>query len=218
MFARVRRAVPTTIVALGAAAALAACGTSTVDQDQSTQAAGLFPASVSARFPARQTLAQNTQLIITVKNTGRRAMPDVAVTLSNPRDGSGAQALGTLLAQPAAGQPILSGRSRPVWVINQAPGPCLFSCHQGGPGADVTAYTNTWARHDSLAPGKTAVFDWHVTAVEPGAYTVAYQVAAGLSGHATATGSGTRGQLGVRISARARGAYINGAGQIVDTN
>jgi hypothetical protein len=218
MFARVRSAFLSTIGALSAAAAVAGCGASTANEDQSTQATGRFPATVSTRFPARQTLAENSELIIRVKNTGRRTMPNVAVTLTNPKVGSGAQALGTLLAQPAAGQPILSGRSRPVWVINQAPGPCGYSCQQGGPGGDVTSYTNTWALNQGLAPGRTAVFDWHVTAVLPGAYTVAYRIAAGLSGQATATGPRTLGRLKVVISSKARGAYINAAGQVVSTH
>ena len=61
------------------------------------------------------------------------------------------------------------------------------------------------------------MFDWHVTALQPGAYTVAYQVAAGLSGQASASGAGTRGRLKVVISAKPRGAYINSAGQVVTT-
>ncbi len=217
MFARVRRGVWSTIATAAAAAALAGCGASTANQGQSTQATGTFAARVKASFPARQTLAQNSQLIIRIKNTGRRTMPNVAVTLTNPKYGSGAQALGTLLAAPAAGQPILAGRSRPVWVINQAPGPCGYSCRQGGPGAGATDYTNTWAL-GSLGPGDTKVFDWHVTALAPGAYTVAYQVAAGLAGKAFASGAGTRGRLKVVISAKPRGAYINSAGKVVNTN
>ena len=216
MFARVRRGVWTTIATVASAAALAACGASTANEDQATQATGSFPASVKAAFPAKQTLAENSQLVIRITNTGSRTMPNVAVTLTNPKYGSGAQALGTLLAAPAAGQPILAGRSRPVWVINQAPGPCGYSCQQGGPGAGATAYTNTWAL-GTLPPGATRTFDWHVTALEPGAYTVAYQVAAGLSGKASATGASTHGQLKVVIASKPRSAYINSAGKIVNT-
>jgi hypothetical protein len=212
----VRRGVWTIIGTLLAATTLAACGASTANEAQSSQATGRFPAAVRASFPARQTLAQDASLVIRVKNTGRRTMPNVAVTLTNPKYGSGAQALGTLLAAPAPGQPILAGRSRPVWVINQAPGPCGYSCQQGGPGAGVTAYTNTWAL-GALAPGATKTFDWHVTALQPGAYTVAYRVAAGLSGQASATGQRTAGKLKVVISSKARGAYINSAGKVVYT-
>lgn len=194
--------------------ALGACGGGSANEGQSTQATGSFPATVRAAFPARQRLAEPTRLIITVHNAGTRTMPNVAVTLLNPKYGSGAQALGTLLAQPAPGQPILAGRSRPIWIIDQAPGPCGYSCQQGGPGAGATAYTNTWAL-GPLAPGHSLTFAWHVTAVQPGAYTVAYRVAAGLSGAATATGAGTAGRLHIVISAKPRNAYVNNAGQVV---
>ena len=209
-----RRGVWPTIAALSSAAALSACGASTANQAQSSQATGRFPAKVSARFPAQQSLAEAADLVIKVTNTGRHTMPNVAVTLTNPRYGSGAQALGTLLAQPAPGQPILAGRSRPVWVIDQAPGKCGYSCEQGEQGAGVTAYTNTWAL-GTLAPGHSMTFDWHVTALQPGAYTVAYRVAAGLSGQAPATGAGTAGKLKVVIASKPRSAYINRAGQPV---
>ncbi|HET9074539.1 MAG TPA: hypothetical protein VFN48_08165 [Solirubrobacteraceae bacterium] len=204
----------TAFSSLVVALALSACGGASPNEGQSTQATGAFPATVSAAFPARQRLAEATRLLITVHNSGTRTMPNVAVTLLNPQAGSGAQALGTLLAQPASGQPPLAGRSRPVWIIDQAPGPCGYSCHQGGPGAGATAYTNTWAL-GPLAPGRSLTFAWHVTAVEPGTYTVAYQVAAGLSGAATATGASTRGRLHIVISSKPRSAYVNNAGQVV---
>ena len=212
-----RRGVWTIIATLATASALAACGANTANEDQSSQATGDFPAVVSARFPAHQRLAEPANLVITVKNTGSRTMPNVAVTLTNPRYGSGAQALGTLLAAPAAGQPILAGRSRPVWVIDRSPGACGYSCQQGGPGAGATAYTNTWAL-GSLAPGDVKTFDWHVTALQSGAYTVAYRVAAGLSGQAATTGAGTQGKLEVVISSKPPGAYVTRTGKVVDTN
>jgi hypothetical protein len=211
-----RRWVPTALAAASMALAVSACG-SGANEDQSTQATGTFPAAVSARFPAKQHLAQASQLVIKVKNTGGRTMPNVAVTLSNPKYGSGAQSLGTLLAAPSAGQPILAGRSRAVWVIDQGPGPCNYSCKQGGPGAGVTAYTNTWAL-GSLAPGATRTFAWHVTALQSGSYTVAYQVAAGLSGKAPVAGTATSGELLVKITSKPREAYVNNAGQVVNEN
>lgn len=196
--------------------AVAACGANTANEDQSGEATGSFPATVHVSFPTRQHLAQPTKLVIRITNTGSRAMPNVAVTLTNPKYGSGAQALGTLLAAPAAGQPILAGRSRPVWVIDRAPGPCDYSCKQGGPGAGATAYRNTWAL-GRLAPGASVTFAWHVTAIQPGAYTVAYRVAAGLSGKAAATGTGTAGRVRVTIASKPREAYVNNAGQVVYT-
>lgn len=177
---------------------------------------GSFPVQVKSSFPAVQRLAQQTHLVISIHNSGSRPMPDVAVTLTNPKYGTSAQALSTLLAAPAAGQPILASRSRPVWIIDQAPGPCRYSCKQGGPGGAATAYSNTWAL-GPLAPGHTVKFDWKVTAVQSGTYRVRYQVAPALTGGGHATGPSSSGQLSVRVSAKPRQAYVNNAGQIVYT-
>ncbi len=215
MFARVRRGFAPSIAAATAALALAACGANTANEDQAAQATGDFPARVQVRFPVRQHLAQPSQLVIAVTNTGARVMPNVAVTISNPA-APGAQAFGTLIAAPAPGQPILAGRSRAVWVIDRGPGPCGYSCHQGGPGAAVTSYTNTWAL-GRLRPGHTATFEWHLTALAPGAYTVAYRVAAGLSGKAPAVGATTAGALHVAIASTPRQAFVNAAGQVVES-
>ena len=163
---------------------------------------GQFPVSVSSSFPSSQRLAQQTSFMVRIKNVGKSAIPDVAVTVLNPRYGSAAQAFGTLLRANGAGQPLLASRSRPVWIINQAPGPCGYSCKSRGPGGAATAYSNTWAL-GKLAPGRTAVFRWKLTAVEPGAYTVEYEVAAGLNGYAKAVlsdKSPARGHFDVHIS------------------
>ena len=193
---------------------VAACG-SGPRQDASEPKAN-FPVTVSqATFPTSQQLAENTHLVITVRNAGNRVIPNIAVTLINPQTGTAAQAFATLLAA----QPGLASRSRPVWIINQAPGPCLYSCQQGGPGGAATAYSNTWAL-GRLKPGETAKFDWAVTAVKSGTYTVDYQVAAGLNGKAKAVANGNqpvKGSFTVKIATKPRQAYVNNNGQIVYT-
>jgi hypothetical protein len=174
-----------------------------------------------ASFPTTQRLSQHTHLVISVRNTGNKAIPNIAVTILNPAAGTAAQAFGTLLPQSPPGQPPLAGRSRPVWIVNQPPGPCQYSCNHSGPGGAVTANSNTWAL-GKLAPGHTARFDWGVTAVQAGNYTVKYEVAAGLSGKAKAVlGSGggpVSGSFRVTISSKPRQAYVNNNGQIVYTN
>lgn len=197
------------------ALALGACGSGPADT--AGEAPGSFPVQVTSSFPTSQRLAQQSDLVITVHNTGSQTLPDVAVTLTNPKYGTAAQALGTLLAAPSPGQPILASRSRPVWIIDQDPGPCQYSCKQGGPGAAATAFSDTWAL-GKLAPGQSAKFDWKVTAVRAGSYTVAYKVAAGLSGKAVATGTSSRGRLAVKINSAPRQTYVNNSGQIVYGN
>jgi hypothetical protein len=175
-----------------------------------------FPVAVASSFPASQTLAEQTSFMVRIKNVGTRAIPNVAVTVLNPKYGSAAQAFGTLIKAGSAGQPILASRSRPIWIIDQEPGPCGYGCKNRGPGGAATAYTNTWAL-GKLAPGHTAVFRWKLTAVQPGAYTVEYEVAAGLNGYAkavTAGGSPARGSVDAHISSAPPTVTVQGNGQV----
>ena len=53
----------------------------------------------------------------------------------------------------------LASPSRPIWIVDQPPGPVPVTvCKAGGPGGAVTAYSNTWAL-GQLKPGATAKFD-----------------------------------------------------------
>jgi hypothetical protein len=182
---------------------------------------GKFTVAVSAAsFPSSQTLSQHSHLVITVRNAGRKTIPDVAVTICNvtcaypaPKgEGTSASAFAADVSQPSLANP-----SRPTWVVDQAPGSCGFSCKGGGQGAAVTAYSNTWAL-GRLKPGHTAKFDWAVTAVSVGKHVLAWQVAAGLNGRATAAladGSKPRGTFAVDISSAPQQTYVNNNGQIV---
>jgi hypothetical protein len=205
------------LAAATAAALLAACGSGT--EQNPGERPGSFQVKVTSSFLTHQRLAQETDMVISVKNTGHRTIPDVAVTITNPRYGDAAQSFGVLIPQNRAGQPILASRSRPVWIIGQAPGPCGYSCKHLGPGGTATAYTDTWAL-GRLAPGKTATFNWHLTAVRAGSYTVRYQVAAGLNGYAkavTAKGLPVSGSYAVTISSAPRNTYVESNGAVVSS-
>ena len=70
------------IAALGVGVAVAACGGG--QSQASSEPKGNFPVAVdTASFPASQSLAQKTHLVIAVRNTGSKAIPDVAVTICN---------------------------------------------------------------------------------------------------------------------------------------
>jgi hypothetical protein len=200
--------------------ALSACGGG---QSQAAhEPRGKFTVNVSsARFPASQQISQHTHLVIAVRNTSRKTIPDVAVTICNvtcaypaPKgEGSSAQAFAADINQPDA-----ANSSRPNWIVDRGPGKCGYSCQNGGQGAGVTAYSNTWAL-GKLAPGRTARFDWAVTAVAPGKHTVAWEVAAGLNGKARAVlsdGSQPHGTFAVHISTAPPQTYVNNNGQIVN--
>ena len=195
------------------ASLVAGCGAT---EQNAGEPHGQFPVSVSSSFPSSQRLAERTAFTVRIKNVGSKVIPDVAVTVLNPRYGTAAQAFGTLLPENGSGQPILASRSRPVWIIDQAPGPCGYSCRHRGPGGAATAYSNTWAL-GRLAPGHTAVFSWKLTAVQAGAYTVEYEVAAGLNGYARAVlanDSPARGRFAVHISSAPPQVTVLGNGQV----
>jgi hypothetical protein len=97
--------------------------------------------------------------------------------------------------------PRLADPSRPIWVLDQGP--------KGGD----TAYTNTWAG-GPLKPGGTATFEWHLTAVKPGRYTLRYAVAPGLNGRARPMGH-NRGSFSVRIDDRPPAARVGAHGEVI---
>jgi hypothetical protein len=80
----------------------------------------------------------------------------------------------------------------------------------------VTAYSNTWAL-GALAPGRTATFIWHVTAVQPGVHVLAWEVAAGLNGKAKALQNGTTpgGNITVLVHKAPAKTYVTNSGKIV---
>jgi hypothetical protein len=132
--------------------------------------AGMFRVDVvKASFPAKQHVARSESLVIAVKNTGDRAVPDVAVTVDS--------------FSARSDQAGLADANQAVWVIDSEP--------RGG----TTAYANTWAL-GPLPPGRTRRFVWHVTAVRPGTHTVRWRVAAGLNGKARAMLAGNRAPAG----------------------
>ncbi len=164
-----------TITLTAAALAVAGCG-SEARQD-ANEPDGTFSVDVTkASFPGKQQIAASQKMTIRVKNTGSRTIPNIAVTVDS--------------FNKRSEQPGLADARRPVWVIDEGP--------EGG----ETAYTNTWSLN-RLGAGETKTFEWNVTPVEPGRYTVKYTVAAGLDGKAKATASGggpVTGTFPVQIS------------------
>jgi hypothetical protein len=198
---------------------MAGCGAG--QRQDSGEPSGNFTVSVpTATFPSAQRLAQNSHLVIAVRNDSSKTIPNVAVTICNTTcaypapvgQGTSVQAFSYYLHQP-----YLANHSRPIWIVDRPPGECIYSCLKGGPGGAVTAYSNTWAQ-GSLPPGDTATFDWALTAVKSGNFIVAWEVAAGLNGKAKAVladGSLPHGLFAVNISSAPQKAYVTGSGQVI---
>lgn len=218
-----------------AAATLAACQ----GRQDAYEPKGNFPVTVpTATFPLSQTLSEHSHLVISVHNAGNAVIPDVAVTICNVTcafpspagEGTEVQPFSYPLSTPGSTSspngPPDADLSRPVWVVDRPPGECSpspknynagYSCQSGGPGSAVTASPNTWAM-GRLGPGQTDTFDWAVTAVHAGRYTVAWEIGAGLynKAHAvSADGSPTNGTFSVNITGTPSQPYVNNAGQIV---
>ncbi|MEA2213149.1 MAG: hypothetical protein QOF83_3097 [Solirubrobacteraceae bacterium] len=199
---------------------ITACGSGGARQD-ATEPKGKFPVTVdAASFPVAQTLSQHSHLTIAIRNSGSKTIPDVAVTICNVScayPASTAQGTSAQAFSQDLNAKYLANPSRPIWVVDQGPGACRYSCQNGGQGAAVTAYSNTWAL-GKLAPGKTVRFDWKVTAVSPGRHVVAWEIAAGLNGRARAVlsnGSLPHGAFAVNIASKPARNYVNNSGQIV---
>ena len=186
-----------TVLLLGASAlavALASgCGES--KHQDAGEAKGTFTLRVAhASFPSHQPIARPERLVLSVRNTGAHVVPNVTVAVSS--------------FDYTSDYPNLADRKRPVWVVDDGPGPLpsipVETVQVDPPGGGATATYNIWAL-GRLAPGATRKFVWHVTPVKPGVHTVSYRVYAGLNGRARAqlAGGGTpSGSFTVAIASR----------------
>ena len=213
------------LLALG----VAACGGQRQDANEPS---GNFPVSiVTADFPSKQQLAQNTSLTLGVTNTGDKTIPNLAITIftsSNASTGASGTSTAQAGSEGGAGnepeaqgsfsvrvdQPDLAIPFRPVWILEE--GYPKYVGQTASAGAEA-AQTDTYA-FGSLAPNQSKHMVWSVTPVMPGTYTVHYRVAAGLQGKAkavTSDGSVPQGEFVVRISNTPPQTRVNDQGKVV---
>lgn len=159
----------------GATALLALAGCGGGERQDEDEPSGTYQVDVDARFPEAQSLAKREELEIAVRNTGRSAVPNLAVTVNGFESRSDQRGL----ADP----------NQPVWIVDEGP--------EGG----TTAYTDTWAL-GRVEAGQTKRFRWRVTPVTAGTHEIRWKVAAGLDGKARAAAAGggePRGTFTVRV-------------------
>jgi hypothetical protein len=190
-------------------AGLIAAGCGSGARQDAREPQGTFAlAVVRAAFPAKQSIARPTSLVLVVRNVGTRTAPNVAVTLDS--------------FYYTSHFPELAANKRPIWVVERGPGaiPTLpvQSEAVSPPGGGQTAYVNTWAL-GPLPPGGTRIFRWQVVPVKAGVHTVDYTVAAGLAGRARAgfaSGGPPRGRFTASIAALPPARHVNpNTGQVV---
>lgn len=194
------------IAVLLCAAGLAACGSG--ERQDKDEPEGEFPVEiVAAEFPNRQRLAQTSELQLGIRNTGEETIPDLAITIFTDPDADGSF---SVLSEQAD----LALPSRPVWILEQ--GYPKLAGQTASAGAQAVQ-TNTFS-FGELDAGDTREIVWRLTPVQPGTYTVNYQVAAGLQGKATAVtedGSVPRGEFAVRISDVPPQTRVTDSGKVV---
>jgi hypothetical protein len=185
-------------LALVAAFALVGCGGERQDEDEPE---GEFTLSVvKASFPERQSTAQRARLLISVRNTDDRELPNLAVTIKTTAPGG--EEVASAFAQ-AADDPRLADADRPIWIVDE------------GPAGGASSYTDTWAT-GRVVPGQTVDLEWRLTAVRPGDYTINYSVSPGLQGKAVpANGQNVTGKFRVQISDEPVPARVNAKGEVV---
>ena len=161
--------------AVAATLVLAGCG-GAERRDADASDATYTVAVQRASFPERQHLAQRTALVLAVRNTGDRAIPDLVVTVRGFTDRSG----GARNADPG----------RDLWIVDR------------GPAQAGTALEDTWAA-GRLEPGRSATLRWELTPVVAGRHELRYEIAPGLAGAGRAQLAGgdvPRGTLSARVS------------------
>jgi hypothetical protein len=163
-------------IALVGLIAVAGCGGGE-RQDEDEPEGDFALEVVSASFPEKQKLAQSSSLVITVRNAGDEAVPNVAVIVR----GLGYRATEAGLADPERPQFVVNGVPREIGGFPEAKDATPLGCE--------TAYVNTWAC-GRLRPDAEKTFVWKVTAVKAGPYEISWRVAAGLDGKARAVGAG----------------------------
>lgn len=152
-----------TAVAL-AFAILAAAGCGGGERQDANDADGTYRVAVDPTFPARQGLADETELRLVVENKSGKTIPNLAATIEMAGDGDQAQAFARL--DQAVG---LASRSRPVWIVDASPG--------------ATAYDDTWA-YGPLPPGRRATLSWQVSAISAGRWRIRWRLIGSLGGRA----------------------------------
>jgi hypothetical protein len=200
----------TGVAAVAVAALLGACGESSSDANQ---AAGTYDVRVTeASFPTEQHLGQTSLLRLGVRNTGKKALPALTVTISIAGKLGQTSSLPFGIHDPQTG---LAQPDRPVWVLAQTY-PRLSGSSE--PGGTSTSNRKTFS-FGPLKPGATTAAVWKLSAVKAGKFTLLYDVDAGVSGTAKARTSGgvaPGGSFVTEISAALPDTEVTDDGEVVE--
>ncbi len=189
---------------------LAACGGASSDANQP---AGTFNVQVTeASFPTEQRLGETSLLKLGVRNTGKKTVPALTVTISvaGKQGQTSSLPFGVRDEQVGIAQP-----DRPVWVLAQTY-PRLANSDE--PGGATTSNRKTFD-FGPLKPGETTAAVWKLSAVKTGRFTLLYHVDAGLSGTAKAETKGgvaPGGSFVTEISALPPDTEVTDSGEVIE--
>lgn len=196
---------------MAVAALLAACGGES--SSDATERAGTYDVRVThADFPTEQQLGQTSLMHLGVRNTGKKTLPALTVTVSIAGKKGQTSSLPFAIHDPTSG---LAQADRPVWVL-AATYPRLSGSPD--PGGASTSNPKTFS-FGPLKPGKTTEAVWKLSAVKAGHFTVIYEIGAGLSGTAKAKTTGgvtPGGSFVTEISAVPADTEVTDSGAIVE--
>ena len=161
--------------AAAAAALLAGCGGG--ERRDADVPGGTYTVDVArASFAPEQHLAQRAALVISVRNAGEQAIPNLTLTVRGFSDRSSA--------------PREADLGRDLWIVER------------GPAGAMTAFEDTWTA-GRLAPGDTATLRWQVTPVVAGRHELTYEIAPAIAGSGRierSRGGDARGSISVRVT------------------
>lgn len=210
---RRHRALAAAAVAALLTLAIAACGGGSNSSSDANEAAGTYPVRVtSADFPTDQQLGQTSLMKLGVRNTGRKAIPALTVSVSIAGKAGQTSTLPFAIHNP---QPELAQPDRPVWVLAEHYPKFAGSAEPGG------ASTSNPKTFDfgSLKPGATIDVAWKLSAVRSGSYTLLYSIDAGVGGTAKAETTGgvaPGGSFAVRIDSAPLDKEVTDSGEVVE--
>ena len=192
---------------------LSACGGDSEPQDAS-EPSGEYPTEVvTSKFPVRQRLAETTDLVLGVENTGEETIPNLAVTIFTDEGADGSFSI-------RIDNPTLANPNRPVWILENKYPRIKGDPAPEGSSPGTVAQTNTFG-FGELPPGERMEMDWKLTPVKAGTYSVNYEISAGLFGNAKAidsNGTQPEGKFVVTITDKPPKARVSDSGRVEITN